>query len=197
MCQEILFRKLAFWFKIHNQRLPTTIAIDCLFWFQEKCGFKRNQHLPLGAHFLGDPLTIINPDEATADTSELQWTNQDILRSERSIETWISQYFPFQSTIRIIHFSQNSKTLLTPPAETAPGKRFRNQHTNHRHLRGLHLVVPEEQVDCDSPALWGPGATKTNSAPCGRGCCMIQDFMLGLKWLIATFGSPTETLLET
>ena len=32
---------------------------------------------------------------------------------------------------------------------------------------------------------------------CGRGCCMIQDFMVGLKWLkIARFGSPTETLIE-
>ena len=30
----------------------------------------------------------------------------------------------------------------------------------------------------------------------GRGCCMVQDFMVGLKWLIARSGSPTETLVQ-
>ena len=30
----------------------------------------------------------------------------------------------------------------------------------------------------------------------GRGCCMVQDFMIGLKWLIARSDSPTETLVQ-
>ena len=37
---------------------------------------------PLGAHFLGDPLTFIDPDEATADTSELQW------KKSRHLKVW-------------------------------------------------------------------------------------------------------------
>ena len=32
--------------------------------------------------------------------------------------------------------------------------------------------------------------------PDNGGCCMIEDFMVGLKWLIARFGSPTKTLVQ-
>ena len=41
-----------------NQESKTTI--DCLFCFQEICVFKRNQHLQFCAHFLGNPLTLMN-----------------------------------------------------------------------------------------------------------------------------------------
>ena len=41
-----------------NRESKTTI--DCLFCFQEICVFKRNQHLQFCAHFLGNPLTLMN-----------------------------------------------------------------------------------------------------------------------------------------
>ena len=41
-----------------NQESKTTI--DCLFCFQGICVFKRNQHLQFCAHFLGNPLTLMN-----------------------------------------------------------------------------------------------------------------------------------------
>ena len=50
------FQKISF--LIQNTESKTTI--DCLFCFQEICVFKRNQHLQFCAHFLGNPLTLMN-----------------------------------------------------------------------------------------------------------------------------------------
>ena len=93
------FQKIGF--LIQNTESKTTMV--CLFWFQEKCVYKQNQHLPLGAHFFGS----IDPDVPTADTSELQQTSQDILILEVWKITW-NLKFPNTSCLYLfILFNQD------------------------------------------------------------------------------------------